>query len=69
VHDHTIVSRNEHASLKGMKLILGARYVGLKRPILVRKQHRREQCFAKYKTKLPNASLRDGLRAALTLTS
>jgi DNA repair protein RadC len=34
VHDHTIVGRNEHASMKGVRLIWGARHVGLKRAAL-----------------------------------
>ena len=46
VHDHTIVGRNEHASMKGVRLIWAARHVGLKRGRFIRKRHRREQRLA-----------------------
>ena len=31
MHNHTIIGGNEHGSLRGTELILGVRYVGLKR--------------------------------------
>jgi len=48
VHNHTIVDRNEHASLKGTKLILGVRQVGATKaePLLIRPiQDRDTECF------------------------